>query len=88
MSNQNLHEQLQQISRHLQEAQSSILEARGTDPELMAQAHEQLQRVEQELQDTQHQSGKEATENSQFQQAYEQLHDTRQQMQQLKQNND
>ncbi|WHX25382.1 hypothetical protein QNH47_14625 [Virgibacillus halodenitrificans] len=87
MPNQNLHEQLQSASRQIKEAQDAILQAQGRDAELLQQAHDQLQQAERELKHAQEHSGKTATENPQFQQAYESLHDTRQQVQEAQQNN-
>ncbi|MRG87139.1 hypothetical protein [Salinibacillus xinjiangensis] len=87
MSNQNLHEMLQQASHQIQEANETLIDAQGEDPELIQQAQQQLERVEQELHTAQQQAGQEATENPQFQQAFEQLHNTRQHIQDLRHNN-
>ncbi|MFD2759622.1 hypothetical protein [Lentibacillus juripiscarius] len=87
MAQHNLHEQLQQASKQIHEAQESARMGQGSDPKLLEQAEQQLQQAEQQLQTAQDQAGTEATENAQFQQAYEQLHDTRQQVQEAQQNN-
>ncbi|MFC3040506.1 hypothetical protein ACFOGI_09640 [Virgibacillus xinjiangensis] len=84
---EHLHQQLQKASHQIDEAQEAIRLAQGQDEELLEKAHDQLQHAEWELQQAQHEAGKEATENPQFQQAYQQLHDTRQQVQEAKQNN-
>ncbi|MEC5424833.1 hypothetical protein QGM71_15205 [Virgibacillus sp. C22-A2] len=87
MEQTNLHGKLQQISQHIAEAQEAVRLAQGSDPQLLLQAQEQLQQAEKELQQTKDLEGTAATENSQFQQAYEQLHDTRQDIQEAQQNN-
>ncbi|TMN23370.1 hypothetical protein FH966_11000 [Lentibacillus cibarius] len=87
MAQQNLHEQLQQASKQIHDAQESARMGQGSDPQLIEQAEQQLQQAEKQLQQAQNQAGREATENPQFQQAYEQLHDTRQQVQEAQQNN-
>lgn len=71
-----------------QSAQQAVLDAQGSDAELLQQAFEQLQQAEQGLEQVQNEAGAVAIENPQFQQAYEQLHDTRQQVQEAQQNND
>nr|WP_306798652.1 hypothetical protein [Oceanobacillus saliphilus] len=81
-----MHEQLQHASQQIKEAQDAILRAQGYDRKLLEQAEQQLQEAEQALQHTQDQAGTEATENSQFQQAYQNLHDTRQQVKEAQQN--
>lgn len=86
MENQNLHQQLTEASRQIKEAQEAVIQAQGTNPDLIKQAHDKLQQAEQVLESAQ-KAGKEATENPQFQQAYEALHDTRQQVQEAHQNN-
>lgn len=86
MADQNIHEQLQQASQQIKEAQEAILQAQGYDREILEQAEQQLLQAEQGLQNTQTQAGTEATENAQFQQAYEKLHDTRQQVKEAQQN--
>lgn len=86
MGNQWLHETLQEASRQVKEAQEMVLQAQGADYELLQQAEQQLKEAEQVLREAQAQSGTEATENPQFQQAFEQLHDIRQQLQDVNQN--
>ncbi|SFA84399.1 hypothetical protein SAMN04488072_102271 [Lentibacillus halodurans] len=83
---QNSHQQLQQASRQIHDAQESARLAQGSDAQLLEQAEQQLQQAEQQLKAAQ-QAGIEATENPQFQQAYAELHDTRQQIQEAQQNN-
>ncbi|MBY7143143.1 hypothetical protein KFZ56_08745 [Virgibacillus sp. NKC19-3] len=87
MVQQDIHHQLQQVSKQLHEAQATARLAQGSDLSLLEQANQQLSQVERMLQHVQNQAGTEATENAQFQQAYEQLHDTRQQVQEAQQNN-
>ncbi|WP_164669325.1 hypothetical protein [Virgibacillus doumboii] len=87
MSHQSLHEQLQQASQHLHDAQEAARRAQGSDAQLLEQADQLLNQAEKDLQHARNQGGREATENAQFQQAYEQLHDTRQQVQEAQQNN-
>ncbi|WP_102028415.1 hypothetical protein [Salirhabdus sp. Marseille-P4669] len=84
----NLHQQLQQLSKKIHDAEQAVLDAQGSQPELLEQALQQLEEVERELQNAQNESGIEATHNPQFQQTYEQLHDIRQQVQDIKRNND
>ncbi|MUK87951.1 hypothetical protein GMD78_06005 [Ornithinibacillus sp. L9] len=86
MENGNLHDQLQHASRQVKDAQAAVLQAKGSNPELLEQAEQQLQQAEQILEKAQ-QAGTEATENPQFQQAYEELHDIRQQVKEAQQNN-
>ncbi|GGH70745.1 hypothetical protein GCM10010978_05990 [Compostibacillus humi] len=86
MGNQNLHEQLQQASRNVKEAQEAVLQAQGQDLALIEVAQAKLEEAEQVLEQLQQQFGTEATENPQFQQAFESLHDTRQQAQEAQQN--
>ncbi|MFD2043572.1 hypothetical protein ACFSTA_04195 [Ornithinibacillus salinisoli] len=83
----NLHQQLQQASKQIKDAQRAVLEAQGSDPELIHQANELLLQADEILQNASEQAGIEATENPQFQQAYEELHDIRQQVQEAHQNN-
>ncbi|RDW17357.1 hypothetical protein CWR48_14260 [Oceanobacillus arenosus] len=87
MAHDNLHSKLQQASQLIDEAKDNVRLAQGSDLGLLQQAEQQLQQVEQHLQDVKNESGSEATNNPQFQQAYEQLHDTRQQVQEAQQNN-
>lgn len=87
MAEQNLHQILQQASQQINAAGEAVMQAQGSDPGLLEQAEQQLQQAETELQNAQSQAGTEATENAQFQQAYEQLHDLRQQVQEAQQNN-
>lgn len=86
MVDQNLHQTLQQASQQINEAQETILQAQGSNTQLLEQAEQQLKQAEQTLQQAQNQSGAEATDNSQFQQAYKELHDVRQQVQEGLQN--
>ena len=85
MEKQELHDKLQLASKQIKEAQESIRLAQGSDLHLYNRAEEQLQHAESELESLKS-AGTEAIENSQFQQAYEQLHDTRQQVQEAQQN--
>ncbi|MDY0406147.1 hypothetical protein P5G51_012770 [Virgibacillus sp. 179-BFC.A HS] len=87
MAEQNLQQQLDEASSKIKQAQEAILQAQGTDPELLQQAEANLLQAKQKLEIAQNESGTEATENAQFQQAYEQLHNTRQQVQEAQQNN-
>ncbi|GAA0614273.1 hypothetical protein GCM10009001_34430 [Virgibacillus siamensis] len=87
MSHQSLHEQLQQVSQHIEDAQETARQAQGSNQQLLSQADQLLKQAEQDLVHARNQAGAEATENAQFQQAYEQLHDTRQQVQEAQQNN-
>jgi aspartyl/asparaginyl-tRNA synthetase len=82
----NLHEKLQQASRMLKEAQEAVIQAGGQDLQILEQAENALNQVENELRHVQNQAGTEATQNSQFQQAFESLHDIRQQVQEAQQN--
>ncbi|WP_112182557.1 MULTISPECIES: hypothetical protein [Paraliobacillus] len=87
MAEENLHFQLQDISKKIQAAQHDVMQAQGKDPHLLQQAQELLQLAEDALHSTREQAGTEATENPQFQQAAEELHDIRQQVQEAQQNN-
>jgi aspartyl/asparaginyl-tRNA synthetase len=82
----NLHEKLQQASRLLKEAQDAVIQAQGQDLQTLEQAENALNQAESELRSVQNQAGTEATENPQFQQAFESLHDIRQQVQEAQQN--
>lgn len=85
----NIHQNLQEASHIIQEAQQTAINAQGTDAEELRRAQEKLERAEQELNQARMQGGLEAVENPQFQQASEQLHDTRQNVQDaLQQNRD
>ncbi|MEN2767449.1 hypothetical protein [Ornithinibacillus xuwenensis] len=86
MAQVNLHQKLQQASQMLQDAQQAVMQAGGQDLNILEQAHQKLEQVERELKNTQNQAGTEATENPQFQQAFEDLHDIRQQVQEAQQN--
>ncbi|GAA0493695.1 hypothetical protein GCM10008986_20210 [Salinibacillus aidingensis] len=88
MSQEHLHQKLQQASQQIDKAQEAVRLSQGTDPQLVEQAKQVLRQAEQELQNAQDQSGTEATENPQFQQAFEQLHDTRQHIQEVEQHSD
>ena len=77
MTNQHIHQKLQQASQIIQEAVQTYMEAQGQDPQLMQQTLDQLKQAENQLESVQQEGGKEATDNPQFQQAYEQLHDMR-----------
>ncbi|PAV28133.1 hypothetical protein CIL05_18685 [Virgibacillus profundi] len=87
MAQQNLHQQLQQASQQIHDAEENVRLAQGSDPNLLEQAEQELKKAEQVLENAQNQAGTEATENAQFQQAFQQLHDTRQQVQEAQQNN-
>lgn len=87
MVQQTLHQILQQASNSIKEAQATAREAQGSNGALLEQAVQLLLQGEKELENARNQAGTEATENPQFQQAYEQLHDTRQQLQEAQQNN-
>lgn len=82
----NLHEKLQQASKMLKDAQQNIIQAQGQDLQLVEEAQSMLEQAENELRNLQHQAGREAIENPQFQQAFEELHDVRQQAQEAHQN--
>ncbi|WP_047986015.1 hypothetical protein [Ornithinibacillus californiensis] len=86
MAQVNMHEKLQQASKMLKEAQQAVIQAQGQDIQTVERAHELLNQAESELQNLQNQAGREAIENSQFQQAFESLHDIRQQAQEAAQN--
>ncbi|MFD1851319.1 hypothetical protein [Oceanobacillus bengalensis] len=86
MVQQNIHEQLQQASQKIKDAQEKVLQAQGKDFQVLEQAEKQLRLAEEELQGVSSQAGTEATENSQFQQAFEELHDVRQQVTEAQQN--
>lgn len=87
MVQQNLHQMLQQASKRIHEAQELGREAQGSNETLLEEALQLLLLGEQQLKNARQQAGTEATENPQFQQAYEQLHNTRQQLQEAEQNN-
>jgi histone-lysine N-methyltransferase MLL2 len=87
MTDGNVHQELVHASEQILAAKQAVLEAQGSDPQLLEQAQQQLIVAEQVLQIAQNKGGTVATENPQFQQAYEQLHDTRQQVQEATQNN-
>ncbi|MBB6452714.1 histone-lysine N-methyltransferase MLL2 [Salirhabdus euzebyi] len=82
---QNLHEQLQLVSHQIQDAQQTVIDSQGSNAQQLENALDQLQQVEKQLQLAKDQAGTEATENPQFQQAYEQLHNIRQQIAEMKQ---
>ncbi|WP_085993236.1 hypothetical protein [Oceanobacillus senegalensis] len=83
---QNIQQKLNQASQNIKQAQDSVLQAQGRDQQLLQQAQQNLQQAEDELNNLQNQMGKELTENPQFQQAFESLHDTRQQVSEATQN--
>lgn len=83
----NLQQKLDQASKQIKDAEECILIAQGSDTTSIQQAHQLLQQAEQLLESTQNSLGAEATENPQFQQAFEQLHNTRQQVTEAKENN-
>lgn len=87
MSGENLHQTLQEASRKIKAASDAVIRAQGSDAQLIEQAESYLQAAEENLQQARKTSGSEATENPQFQQAYELLHDTRQQVSEAQQNN-
>lgn len=86
MEDNMLHDTLQRASRQVKEAQEMVIRAQGADQHLLEQAERQLKEAELVLQQAQDQSGTETTENPQFQQAYEQLHHIRQQLQDVTHN--
>lgn len=86
MAHINLHEKLQMTSKMLKDAQQAVIQAQGRDLDTLEQAEAMLNQAEHELRSLQHQAGKEAIENAQFQQAFENLHDIRQQVQEAQQN--
>lgn len=86
MVDQNLHQALEQASEQVKTAQESVIQAQGSDAQLLEHAEQQLKHAEHQLEQIQSQAGTEATENPQFQQAYEQLHNIRQQIQDVKHN--
>ncbi|MBU8790743.1 hypothetical protein [Oceanobacillus caeni] len=86
MAYENLHEELQRASALVNAAQEAVIQAQGQDMEVLEQAEQQLKSAEQTLRNLQRQAGTEATQNSQFQQAFEELHDVRQQVQEAQQN--
>ncbi|SET94124.1 hypothetical protein SAMN05421676_1139 [Salinibacillus kushneri] len=88
MAEENLHQQLQQVSKQIDKAEEAVRLSQGTDFQLVQQAKQQLKHAEQNLQNAQDQSGTEATENPQFQQAFEQIHNTRQHIQEVEQHSD
>ncbi|WP_164218163.1 hypothetical protein [Virgibacillus sp. YIM 98842] len=87
MAQQNLHQILQQASKRIHEAQAAMRGAQGSNEILLEEALQLLLQGEQQLEHARQQGGTEATENPQFQQAFEQLHDTRHQLHEAKQNN-
>ncbi len=86
MAYENLHEELQRASALVNAAQEAVIQAQGQDMEVLEQAEQQLKSAEQTLRNLQSQAGTEATQNAQFQQAFEELHDVRQQVQEAQQN--
>src|SRR5699024_11237115 len=82
-----LHQQLPPASQQIQGGKRAVSDAQGSDAELLDRAASQLQQADHALEQAQNEAGTEATENPQFQQAFEQLHDTRQQVQEAQQNN-
>lgn len=87
MVQKNLHQTLQQASQQIKQAQEAVIGAQGADLKQLEQAEQQLQQAEKDLQNAQNQAGNEITENAQFQQAFEELHDVRQQVKEAQQNN-
>ena len=81
-----MHEKLQQASKMLKDAQAAVLQAQGQGLQILEQAQRMVEQAENELKNLQNQAGREATENAQFQQAFEELHDIRQQVQEAQQN--
>ncbi|WP_068675542.1 hypothetical protein [Oceanobacillus sp. Castelsardo] len=86
MAYENLHEELQRASVQVNAAQEAVIQAQGRDTQVLDQAEQQLKNAEQILRNLQSEAGTEATQNSQFQQAFEELHDVRQQVQEAQQN--
>lgn len=86
MAYQNLHDELQIASSQVNAAQEAVIQAQGQDAQMLEMAEQALNQAEQVLRGLQDQAGREATENAQFQQAFEELHDVRQQVQEAQQN--
>ncbi|HAM79707.1 hypothetical protein [Ornithinibacillus bavariensis] len=82
----NLHEKLQRVSEMVNDAQEAVIQAQGQNLHVLEHAYSLLKQAENELKNVQNQAGAEATENPQFQQAFEELHDVRQQVQEAQQN--
>lgn len=81
-----LHQELQQVSSQINQAQEDVLNAQGANMELVEDAEIKIEQARQALQTLQNTNGKEALENTQFQQAFETLHDVQQQIQEAQQN--
>jgi len=82
----NFQQRLDVASKQIKDAGEFVFVAQGSDAKSIQQAHQLLQQAEQQLDSTQSLYGVEVTENSQFQQAFEQLHDMRQQVTEAKAN--
>ncbi|MFD1337011.1 hypothetical protein ACFQ4N_15790 [Oceanobacillus iheyensis] len=89
MTGENQHHEIEQCTVQVQQAYQLIEQAKSAngDMEQLMQAEQQLLQAEQHLKATQHQFGNAALENAQFQQTEEQLHDARQQIDTIKQQN-
>ncbi|MUV36487.1 hypothetical protein JNUCC1_00289 [Lentibacillus sp. JNUCC-1] len=87
MSNQKLTERIQQAHAQIKDTETMIGDAQGSDTSVYDQAIDELNKAEASLKSIQSSAGKSATENPQFQQAYEQLHNLRGDIQELNENN-
>lgn len=81
-----LHDELQRVSRQIKAAQEDILIAQGSNAKIIEQAEMKIQEVRDKLQLLQEKNGREAINHPQFQHAFEELHDVRQQIQEAQQN--
>ncbi|HLR80393.1 MAG TPA: hypothetical protein VK119_07395 [Bacillota bacterium] len=80
MEQYDLQQQLQQANELIKKAQSDVGKTQSLDEASLEQAHEQLQQAEFHLEDVQKKAGREATKHPQFQQAFQQLHNMRRQI--------
>jgi chromosome segregation ATPase len=87
MPEENIQQQLVHVSRHMKQAETYMVNAQGANQSLLEQSHQNLDQAENMLEQLQDNLGETATQNPQFQQAYEKLHDTRQQLDETKKNN-
>jgi glycyl-tRNA synthetase beta subunit len=86
MTEQNLHQKLQNASHQIISAQETVIQAQGKDAQLIEQAQQQLREAEHVLESLQNEAGTEATHNAQFQQAFEALHNVREQINEYQDN--
>ncbi|WP_246569590.1 hypothetical protein [Lentibacillus saliphilus] len=86
MSNEAFDQSIQEAHASIKAAQKAIDQAQGSDEDVIEQAQKQLFKAEQTLQGVQASAGSFANENPQFQQAFEQLHNARGDIQELQQN--